>query len=297
MCVPLGAISGTREMVHLSSVLGVFGVLFRKDPHPHSTGLNPGVCEQLQVHLPKFLLFFVISLELPSTVCHRPPAPASGQKASALSILLCCTLPVNVPPPPLGVRWGSRRKGLGGPSLLGNSSCRQEGSLLGSTVSTLTATALIALRDWGWKNKASKRKWRDFPTVRVCTWSQNKRENFLATPASFPRFGGCLPSDQDPEDMGLSLLFQRHIKFWSSLQPPWPFTSESSDRLVHVFWLGLMAALHFIPNWIPWLFTWCLRTLRFPSGFWYHDNTLLPWCSSARIGHSRQKTWSWSSIL
>lgn len=271
MCVPLrGPFWDLRDGPPLSSVLGVFSVLFRRDPHPHSTGLNPGVCEQLQGSTCPSSSFFC---NLPRTSQHcvshpAPPAPSSGQKASALSILLCCTLPVNAPLPPLGVRWGEQGERVAGSlTLLGNSSCRQEGS---SWAPMSPLSLLLLWSPWGvgaGRVKTAKEMNRGFPHCpRVNrTWSQNKRELFLATPVTHFPIQGCLPSRSGTQRTcgTLTAISEAYQILGFLSNPPLPFTRRSPRIGCSCVLVRFNGCTPFHPKLDPWLFTWCLRTLRF----------------------------------
>lgn len=169
MCVPLGAHSGTWVMVPPSVQFSVSLLSFLGEIHTHTAqDWTQEFVNSFKDPLAQVPPFFVISLELPSTLCHTPhyPSPSSGQKVSALSILLCCTLPVTVLT--LGARWWEPWERVRGSLiLLGNSSCRQKGS---SWAPLLPLSLLPLWSPWGvgaGRIKEAKEMNRGFPH---CLW-------------------------------------------------------------------------------------------------------------------------------
>lgn len=92
-------------------------------------------------------------------VLSSSPCPHPQQKAGALCTLLGCTLPVNVPT--LGARWGEvkGKQKIGGVPLFSWETAppnKEEGSPVGCTDATPTATALIAWGIEGWGENGGK---------------------------------------------------------------------------------------------------------------------------------------------
>lgn len=167
---------------------------------------------------------------LPRTSQHcvshpAPPAPASGQKARRSVYPAVLHSSCECAPPPLGSGGGSR-KGLGSLTLLGNSSCRQEGSSW-APLSHSHCYCSDRLEGLGLGRIKPTEIGRDFPTVpRVNRTQKPRTEGALSSHTCYSLGQFVTHQIRDPEDMAVSLLFQAYQIVLLSA-PAALYTSES----------------------------------------------------------------------